>query len=84
MQKHGQVAISGLMLQEKAVQFWAKIPIYAQRVTLRFSQAWLSALKKRYEIKKFVLHGESGSTDNGEETEVLMQEIHDILSDGCP
>ena len=38
MQKHGQVAISGLMLQEKAVQFWTKMPIYAEQMIPKFSQ----------------------------------------------
>jgi len=52
------------MLQEKAAQFWAKMPIYAQHMMPKFSQGWLSAFKKRYKIK-FVLYRESGSADNG-------------------
>ena len=80
MQKHGQVAISGLMLQEKAMQFWAKMPIYAQHVMPKFSEGWLSAFKKQYKIKKFVLHGEFGLADDREETEKLIQEIQEILS----
>ena len=80
MQKNGQVGISGLMLQEKAMHFWEKMPIYAQFVMPKFSQGWLTAFKKPYKIRKFILHWESGSADHSEETEMLMKAIQNILS----
>ena len=56
------------------------MPIYAQQVMPKFSDGWLCAFKKRYQIKKFVLHWELGSVHDREETAGLMQEIQDILA----
>ncbi|KAF8453222.1 hypothetical protein BGX38DRAFT_1090885 [Terfezia claveryi] len=47
----------------------------------KFSPPWLSTFKKWYWTKKFVLHGEIGSVDDGEEREMLMGEIQNILGD---
>ena len=61
------------MLQEGVAQFWIQMP--------KFSQGWLSAFKKRYRIKKCVLAGELGSMNDGEETQILVREIQEILGD---
>jgi len=57
------------------------MPIYADLPEPKFSQGWLSRWKARYKIKKYALHGESGSAEAEEETENMMQEIQEILSD---
>ena len=54
------VNISGEILKENGRQFLNKIYPDAQ---MEFSNGWLSRFKKRYNIKRFRRHGESGSVD---------------------
>ena len=81
MQRHGQISISGLILQEKASQFWDNMPIYAELSKPKFSEGWLDRFKRRYKIKKLIYHGESGSAESGEAVENRLASIQKILAD---
>ena len=54
MQRHCQVAISGLMLQEKVKQIWRQMPMYAHLVMPKFLQGLLHLLKQRYKINSLL------------------------------
>ena len=75
------ILITGLVLQEKAAQFWHKLPAYTATPMPKFSEGWLTNWKNWYGIKKFVFHGEDGSVVVDEDIEKQMENIQSILMD---
>ena len=80
MQKR-KIVITGLLLQEKAMQFWSKMDIYKDIAPPKFSEGWLSNWKARYQIKKYTLHDEAGTVELGEEDTETMEKVQAILVD---
>ncbi|OKP10331.1 CENP-B protein 2 -like protein [Penicillium subrubescens] len=53
--------ISGPLIRMKAVEYWKKIPVYAELPGPLFSDGWLTRFKKRHSIRYHTFHGEAAS-----------------------
>ena len=64
--EHKKAIITGDILKAKAKELWDALPQYENVEQPKWSNGWLDGFKKRFKIKEYVQHGESGSaaTDN--------------------
>jgi hypothetical protein len=66
---------TGALLRLKATEFWEKLPEYNGLPCPKWTEGWLSGFKKRHSLKERRRHGEAGSAQLNEESEVTMEEI---------
>ena len=64
--EHKKAIITGDILKAKAKELWDALPQYENVEQPKWSNEWLDGFKKRFKIKEYVQHRESGSvaTDN--------------------
>jgi hypothetical protein len=60
MQK-SKAILTGEILKDKASKLWESLPQYADVEEPKWSNGWIENFKKRFKIKEYVMHGESGS-----------------------
>ena len=53
--------MTGPLIQNKAVEYWRKLPQYKNLPTPFFSEGWLSRFKQRHSIRYHTSYGESAS-----------------------
>jgi hypothetical protein len=53
--------ITGPLLRLKAIEYWKKIPEYAELPVPLFSDGWLTRFKQRHSLRYHTFHGESAS-----------------------
>jgi hypothetical protein len=53
--------ITGPLLRLKAIEYWRKIPEYAELPVPAFSDGWLTRFKTRHSLRYHSFHGESAS-----------------------
>lgn len=58
-----KVTVNGDTLKEKAMQLWEALPQYKDEPMPKWSNGWLEKFKKRYNIRSYAQHGESGSAE---------------------
>jgi hypothetical protein len=50
--------ITGPLLRPKAIEYWEKIPEYAEHPVAFFSDGWLTRFKQRHSLRYHTLYGE--------------------------
>ena len=53
--------ITGPLLQYKAIEYWRKIPEYANLPILLFSDGWITRFIQRHSLRYHTFHGEAAS-----------------------
>ena len=59
----GKIIITGDLLKTTVNRFFQWIPAYHEQELPKWSNDQLNNFKKRYQIKEYPLHGESGEMD---------------------
>lgn len=55
------IPITGPLLQYKAIEYWRKIPKYANLPMPLFSDDWITRFKQRHSLRYHTFHGEAAS-----------------------
>lgn len=79
MLERKNIAVSGLIIQLKAAEFWDKLPVYQGQEAPKFSTGWLDKWKSRFGVKKVTLHGEDESVKINDTIEEMMKTLQNKL-----
>ena len=77
----GNNPLTGVILRQKAEQFWRQLPCYQQR---KLSEGWITRFKNRHNLRQRTKHGEAGSADNSDITTEIMEEIREATKSYNP
>jgi len=67
-----KIIITEDLLKTTANRFFQQIPAYHEQELSKWSNCWLDNFKKRYWIKKYLLHGESDEMDQAAAAKKLI------------
>jgi hypothetical protein len=70
--------VTGDILKEFASRLWRKMPQYQLQEEPKWSEGWLDAFKRRYNVKRRRRHGEKASV-NIQEVELELSDLREII-----
>ena len=61
--EYERLTVTGDLIRTAASQIWARMPEFKDKEEPKWSEGWLHRFKQRYNIRKRIKYGESGSVD---------------------
>ena len=78
--EYEKLTVTGDLIRSAASQIWARMLEFKDREEPRWSEGWLQGFKHRYNIRKRVKYGESGSVDVAG-AQQRMKEVQVVVND---